>query len=220
MGIIGDFIGDVAIDAVGKVLDTTIDVLDAKSTAKRRKLFKCPSGEKALLIQKEQRLLRDKFNVYDENENVVYSVRGKFVSAKTHLRIYDAQGKEIGTVKRGHNFLRTNPIFDFIIYGRKAGSLWPVKAMAKRKYLLDNGWSVEGNFLGLKYNIIVDGKPVATIASKFLSWGDTYLIRFQEGANDLLILMIVLAVDSATMPSRTEKVKDAFRLPGEDDWDE
>ena len=226
MGIIGDFVGHVAADTAGKILDKSIDVIEAKETQKRQKLFRCAPGEKVLLINKEQYLLRDKFSVYDENESVVYSVKRKLVSAKPHLFIYDAHGGKLGTVKQKLLALRASTIreshavdFDFIVNGQRVGRLQSTRSITKRKYLLDNGWTVEGNILGLKYNIIADGKPIATISQKILFWGDTYLIRFPRGANEILILMIVLAIDVANAPSRTDKIKDAFRF-GEDSWDD
>lgn len=62
--------------------------------------------------------------------------------------------------------------------------------------------------LGWKYKILDSNENVvANVSYKMLYWGDTYLITFPEDADDLLILMIVLAIDIAHAPKKSEDLK-------------
>lgn len=221
MSIIGKIVEFVASDAIVDALDIPIKALDKaskklkeKDDAQKKKLFECAPGERALLINQEKFTWRDKFNIYDNEENIKYSVKGEFTSIKHHLHIFDSHGKEVGFVKeklvtlRPSAMIEANPTdFDFEIRGKKVGKLRSKWAFGKKKYLMDNGWTVEGNIIGWKYRITSDNITIASISYKPLYWGDTYLITFPESENELLILMIVLAIDIGNAPKRTDELK-------------
>lgn len=224
MGIIGKAVEFLASDALADVLDKPIKALDkatarmkAKDEEKLKKLFECPPGEKALLINQAMYTWRDRFSVYDNHENVKYTVKGEFTSIKRHLHIFDSNGKEIGFVKeklltvRPAAIMQTDPIdFDFKINGKKVATLKSRWAFNKKKYSMNNGWEIEGNIVGWNYKILSDGREIAKITMKPLYWGDTYLITFPEGENELLMLMVVLAMDIDTSATKMEVLKDTI----------
>lgn len=225
MSILGKIVEFVAADAIVDALDKPIEMLDkaskkvqAKSEANARKLFECTPGEKALLLNQAKFTWREQFCVFDSFENVKYTVKGEFTSIKRHFHIYDAQGKEVGYVKeklmtlRPSAILESNPIdFTFDIPGRKAIHMKSMWTIMKEKFRVDNGWYVEGKVLGWKYKIFdSEENVVANVSYKVLYWGDTYLITFPEDADDLLILMIVLAIDIAHAPKKTEDLKETI----------
>lgn len=225
MGMLGKIVEFVAADAIIDALDKPIEILDkaskkmkAQSEAKARKLFECAPGERALLLNQAKFTWREQFYVFDSFESVKYTVKGEFTSIKRHFHIYDPQGKEVGYVKeklltlRPSAVLESNPIdFTFNIPGRKAVHMRSKWSLIKEKYRVDNGWHVEGKLLGWTYKIFDDsGDVVATISCKVLCWGDTYLITFPEDADDLLILMVVLAIDIAHAPKKSEDLKETI----------
>ncbi len=225
MGILGKIVEFVAADTIIDVLDKPIKILDkasknmqAQSDAKARKLFECAPGEKVLLLNQAKFTWREQFCVYDGFENVRYAVKGEFTSIKRHFHIYDPQGKEVGYVKekllalRPSAVLESNPIdFVFEIPGRKAVHMRSKWSVMKDKFRVDNGWYVEGKFPGWKYKIFDDEENVvANVSYKALYWGDTYLITFPEDADELLILMIVLAIDIAHAPKKSEELRDTI----------
>ena len=224
MSILGKAAEFIASDAIVKALDVPIRALDQaskkleeKSEKDQRKLFECAPGERALLIRQKMFTWRDRFYIYDSAQDIKYSVKGEFTSIKHHLHIYDAAGREVAFVKEKLAALRPSAIleahptdFDLEIGGRRIGRLQSKWSVGKRRYALDNGWEVEGDVIGWRYKITSRGKTVATIGMKPLSWGDTYLITFPEGENELLLLMTVLAVDISNAPKRWEELKDTI----------
>lgn len=224
MGILGKVVEFVASDAIIGALDTPINALNKasqklkeKDEKSQQKLFKCAPGEKALLINQKQFTWRDQFKIYDNFQNVKYSVKGEFTSIKHHLHIYDVAGKELAFVKEKLVTLRPSAVlenhptdFDLEIGGKKVGKLRSKWSVGKRKYTLSNGWNIEGNVIGWKYKIMYNGRIIATISYKPLYYGDTYLITFPENENELLILMIVLAPDIDNAPKRSEELKNTI----------
>lgn len=162
-----------ALNAPIKVLDTTSQKLKERSAINKKKLFECAEGERALLINQERFTWRDKFHIFDSSESIKYSVQGEFTSIKHHLHIYDKYGKKVGFVKEKLLTLRPSAMieadpsdFDLEINGRKVGKLKSKWSFGKKKYVLDNGWNIEGNLTGWKYKITCNDKIIATISSK------------------------------------------------------
>lgn len=221
MGVLGKAIEFIASDAIANALDFPINALDKagkklkeKDENSQRQMFECAPGEKALLLNQKMFTWREQFNVYDSFQNVKYSIKGEFTSIKHHLHIYDVTGKEIAFVKeklmtlRPSAMLENHPTdFELEIGGKKVGKLRSKWSVGKRKYILNNGWNIEGNVTGWKYKIMSKDKIIAVISCKPLYWGDTYLITFSEEENELLILMIVLAIDIGNAPKRAEELK-------------
>ena len=56
---------------------------------------------------------------------------------------------------------------------------------------------MEGNFLGWDYNVYEASNPVIHITKQWLNWGDTYVIDFANPADELMGLMLVVAIDAA-----------------------
>ena len=224
MSILGKALEFVSSDMIVNALDIPIRTLEKaskkigeKDEKNKQKMFECAPGERALLINQKLFTWRDRFQVYDNAQNVKYSVEGEFTSIKHHLHIYNAAGKEIAFVKekllslRPSAILEEHPVnFELEIGGRKIGQLRSKWSIGKRKYALDNGWEITGNVIGWKYRITFRGKTIATICMKPLYWGDTYLITFPEDENELLILLIVLAIDISNAPKRSEALKDTI----------
>ncbi|MEG0167341.1 MAG: hypothetical protein RR709_05660, partial [Ruthenibacterium sp.] len=59
----------------------------------------------------------------------------------------------------------------------------------------DLGWDIKGNLLDHDYNITKDDVVVATIAQKWISWGDSYEIDVVNDADALYALGVVIAID-------------------------
>ena len=60
-----------------------------------------------------------------------------------------------------------------------------------------------GNLFEHEFTIARGGQPVATVSKRWFSLRDTYGVDIAPGANDLLILASVLALDLAEDRERT-----------------
>ena len=73
-----------------------------------------------------------------------------------------------------------------------------IKNVCKEKYNIDfNGWRVEGDFLGWDYDVYSGCSSIIHISKQLLHWGDTYVIDFTNPGDELLGMMLVIAIDAA-----------------------
>ena len=138
----------------------------------------------------------DSYDIYDENENTVYVVKGQF-SWGHCLKIYDAkEEQELGTVKQ--EVLTWLPKFELYEGETCIGTLKKELTFFKPKYNIDfNGWHVEGDFAEWDYTITgPDGGTVATVSKELFHWTDTYILDIADPADALYVLMFVLAIDA------------------------
>lgn len=225
MSLLGKVVEFVASDAIADALDIPIKALDkasknlkAKDEESKKKLFEKLPGTGVLVINQHRFTWKDKFDVYDENREIKYTVKGELASIKHHLHIYDAKGKELGTVKeklislRSPISLESNPV-DFIIEigGKSIGKVKSRWSLGKQKYEVDfNDWIIEGNVFGWKYKILSGNEEIAHISQKLLYFGDTYVVNFTDPQNELIVLMLVIALDAANAPTKSEELKDTL----------
>lgn len=137
----------------------------------------------------------DSYDIYNEAGYPVYTVKGQ-LSWGHCLKIFDANGMEVGTVKeRIFTFM---PKFEIYLGNQYMGCISKEFAFFKPKYNIDcNGWHVEGDFFEWDYSIInpVD-QQVATVSKQLLNWTDTYVIDVYNPQDALCALMLVLAIDA------------------------
>ena len=137
----------------------------------------------------------DSYDVYDEAGNTVFVVKGA-LSWGHLLRIYDANGIELGYVKE--KIFTWLPKFEMYIGDQYVGCISKEFSLFKPKFNIDyNGWHVEGNWLEWEYSIVNSaGQGVASVSKKLWNWTDTYIIDVYDQRDSLYALMLVLAIDA------------------------
>ena len=137
----------------------------------------------------------DSYDIYDEEGNVAYTVRGEFAWGHL-LRIYDAHGNEIGHIKE--RVLSWLPQFEMYLSGRHVGSIRNEFCLFRHRFTIDcNGGQVEGDWLGWDYTIVdAQGRHVATVNKELFNWTDTYSIDVRDPNHATCVLMLVLAIDA------------------------
>lgn len=84
----------------------------------------------------------DSYDIYNEAGEAVYTVRGQ-LSWGHCLKIFDASGREIGTVKE--RVLTFLPKFELYLGGNYVGCIRKEMSFLRPRYQIDcNGWQVEG----------------------------------------------------------------------------
>ena len=130
----------------------------------------------------KQRLLSffDSFDIYDEDDNVIYTVEGQ--PAWLHkLHVLNAAGEHIATVRQELSLLEQN------------------FSLLRSSFTLDcYDWDIEGDVFGLDYSITAsDGRSVAAFSKELFHWTDTYHLSVPREEDVLPALLIVLAIDAA-----------------------
>lgn len=137
----------------------------------------------------------DSYDIYGENGEIVYTVRGQF-SWGHCLKIFDAVGNEIGTVKE--RIFTLLPKFEIYLGERYVGCISKEFTFFKPVYNIDcNGWHIEGDFFEWDYSILdAQGRDIATVSKELLNWTDTYVIDVCNPQDALCSLMLVIAIDA------------------------
>lgn len=149
-----------------------------------------------LLIKQRVFSWSDTYDVYDENGNVKYLVKAEFLSLGHRLHVYDAYRNEVGLIKE--RLLTFLPVFDIEVNGVMRGQIEKRFTLFKPKYEVDfNGWRAEGDFLGWEYDVYSGCSSVIHITKELFHWGDTYVIDFAKPEDELMGLLLVIAIDAA-----------------------
>ena len=137
----------------------------------------------------------DSYDVYNEAGQTVYTVKGELAWGHC-LRIYDASGRELGTVKE--RVLTLLPKFEMYLGDRYIGCISKEFSFLKPRFQIDcNGWRIDGDWLEWDYTIFDgNGRPIAAVSKEILNWTDTYVIDVENPGNALCALMLVLAIDA------------------------
>ena len=149
-----------------------------------------------LMIKQRVFSWRDTYDIYDEYGNAKYLVKAEFFSFGHRLHVFDTSGNEIGEI---HECIPTIiPRFKIILDGQVYGTIRKKITLLKPKYDIDfNGWHVEGNFTGWNYNVYESGRPIIHISKELFSWGDTYVIDFENPRDELMGMLLIIAIDAA-----------------------
>lgn len=149
-----------------------------------------------LLIKQRVFSWSDTYDVYDEAGNVKYFIKGEFLSVGHRLHVCDAMGNEIGLIKE--KILAFMPEFEIEIGGAVCGRIQKKFSFFKPRYDVDfMGWRAEGDFLGWDYDVYSGCSSIMHISQQPLRWGDTYIIDFENPADEIAGLLLVIAIDAA-----------------------
>ena len=150
-----------------------------------------------LLIKQRVFSWTDTYDVFDGNENPKYFVKSEFFSLGHNIHIYNAAGNvEVGAVhQKLFSFL---PQFVIEIHGSTVGTIQKKFSFFKPSYqIVCSNWRVEGDFFGWNYEIMSAYAPIMQIFKEPFHWGDTYVLDFQNPEDELMGLLLVIAIDAA-----------------------
>lgn len=150
-----------------------------------------------LLIKQRVFSWSDTYDVYDEDGNAKYFVKGEFFSLGHQIHVYDSRtSEEIGVIHQ--KLFSLMPRFEVEIRGRVIGEIQKKFTLFRPRYEIEyNGWSVDGDFFGWNYEVLNGSYKVMQIEKELLRWGDTYVIDFNNPEDEIQGLMLVIAIDAA-----------------------
>lgn len=150
-----------------------------------------------LLIKQRVFSWTDTYDVYDEYETPRYFVKAEFLSLGHKIHVYHKQtGREVGAIRE--KLLTFMPKFEIEVNGQVMGVIEKQFTFLRPKYEINyNGWQVEGDFLGWNYDVMSGSSAVMHIQKELFRWGDTYVIDYQNPEDELLGLLLVIAIDAA-----------------------
>jgi len=149
-----------------------------------------------LLIKQRVFSWTDSYDIYDEGGHVKYFVKAELIALGHQLHVYDVNHNEVGVIRQ--RIMTLLPAFDIEVNGKILGCVKKKFTLFYPQYEIDyNRWRVEGDFLGWNYEVFSGCSAVMHISKEIFRWGDTYAINFANPADELLGLLLVIAIDAA-----------------------
>ena len=137
----------------------------------------------------------DKFSIYDEAGNEKYRVEGEVFTLGKKLHLYDLQGIELAFIEQEiFTFL---PKYHISRNGMQIAEVMKEFTFFKHEYTVNGlGWNVHGDFWDHEYEIADNGRTVASVSKEWMTWGDSYEIRFGAEVDEIAALAVVLVIDA------------------------
>ena len=163
-----------------------------------RQLCPCAYGhiqDDNMILTQKQKILSwfDSYDIYDENDNIVYKVKGK-LSWGHKLEIYDKNGNYLGKVVEKVITLLAK--YEFFVGERSVGFLKKKLTILRPKFELEcNNWKIDGNVWEWNYTVRSGGNIIMRCDKKIISLRDTYRMDITDEKDALLCLMIALSID-------------------------
>ena len=149
-----------------------------------------------LLIKQRVFSWSDTYDVYDQWEEPKYFVKAELFTLGHIIHVYDRQNREVGCIRQ--RLLTLLSKFELEIGGESLGELREEFTLFRPNYTLDcNGWKVSGNFLGWEYDVTNGDRTVMHITKELFHWGDTYVLHIENPEDEILCLLIAIAIDAA-----------------------
>lgn len=138
----------------------------------------------------------DNFTIKDQDDRDCYQVQGKVFSLGDKLSLQDMYGNELYYIEQ--QIMRLFAEYNLYKDGQQV-------AMCKKRFsLLGSKFDITssmGNFeingrpLNYNYEIIKDGRLVATVDKQFFSFSDTYGVDIADSEDYAFILSLVIVID-------------------------
>ena len=149
-----------------------------------------------LYIKQRVFSIGDKYNIYDEREQLIYHVKSQLISFGAKLFLMDERECEQYFIKQRITFF----LNQYEIYKgnqlcatvqQKLGFL---KSQLTIKSMYGN-FEINGDLWGLDYEIRKDGAYFGAVHKAFLSWGDSYELDIPEETDSAFFAAVVIAID-------------------------
>ena len=124
-------------------------------------------------------------------------IKQRIFSWRDSYDVYDKRtGAEVGSIhQKLFTFLSE---FEIVIGGRVCGTIRKQFTLFRPRYQVDyRGWDVEGDFMGWDYRVTQGSMEIMSISKELFNWSDTYVLRYNNPANEMPGLLLVIAIDAA-----------------------
>ena len=135
----------------------------------------------------------DSYDIYDEDGNVVYEVKGQLDWGHC-LKVYQSN-VHLATIKQV--LLTFIPRFEIYKDDQYVGSISKEFSFFVPRYNIDfNGWHIEGDIFEWDYQIYDGSKVIASISKELFNLTDTYVLNIIDPKDALDVLAFFLAIDA------------------------
>mgnify|MGYP001265993007 FL=1 len=138
----------------------------------------------------------DNFIIKDDQGNDRFIVKGKVFALGDKLRIYDMAGQELFYIEQ--KLLRLLPEYTIYKSNQAVATVKKDFTFFKPRFSIWStygNYSIHGNFWGMDFSIIKNGRQVAQVSKRWLSFSDTYGVDIADDEDYAFILALVIIID-------------------------
>lgn len=147
-----------------------------------------------LYIKQKVFSLGEQFTVYDHAERPQYFVKGSFMEIPKNFTIYNKQEQEIAKITK--KIWSMMPKFYVDIRHNSQIMIEKEFTFFKARYnIFAEDITVDGDWWDMDFKILHRGKPIASVAKRWFTWGDTYEVSILNEKMEELIISLVIAID-------------------------
>ena len=140
--------------------------------------------------------LTDKYNIFNENEELIYFVKSEFFTFGAKFYVCDHLENELFFIKqRLFNWLPTYEIYynnELCATIKKSFTFFKPNLTVTSKY---GDFMIQGDAWNMNYQLFHDGVMCGNVAKKWLAWSDTYELNINDDANAAFICTLMIAID-------------------------
>lgn len=140
--------------------------------------------------------LNDKYDIYNENQEMVYNASGEVFALGNKIHLYNSIGEELIFIKQ--KLLRLMPAFEIYMGESLVATVSQEFTLFHKKINVDSQYGklvINGDFWDHEYTITANGSVLVTVSKKWLAWGDVYSININTKKNQEFLVALVLVVD-------------------------
>lgn len=154
-------------------------------------------GEKMRYILRQKIFsFSDKFYIEDETGNSRYYVESKIFSFGDKLKLFDLEGTELTYIEQ--KMLTFLPEFNIYMKEKLVARVKKEFTFFKPKFNIESiygNFIIQGEIFAHEFSIIKNGKPVAFVSKKWMSFSDTYYVDISDEEDHPFILSLAIVLD-------------------------
>jgi uncharacterized protein YxjI len=153
---------------------------------------------KQVYVKQKVFSIRDRYNIYDSNENIIYYCNSKILSLVAKRDLYQANDdtKLLSIEKKLLHILPKYTIYDTT--QNTIATVHKKLSIFKPKFIIQTTTAelnIEGDIFAHNFCIKKDDYILFEVHKKWISWGDTYEISIYDETNIELYIALVLILD-------------------------
>ncbi len=138
----------------------------------------------------------NKFQIKDDQGVPRFEVVGKVFTIGKKLNIYDMIGTNVAYIEQ--KIFRFLPEYNIYLNNQLGATIKQKLSFLKQRFSIESDFGdfdVEGDIFAYNFSIYKNGREVARVNKKWISFSDTYMVDIDNDENQAFILSIVIVLD-------------------------
>ena len=149
------------------------------------------------LIKEKFWTIGNDFEIFNEEREVIFKIKGKPFSWDNKLSFEDMAGNELAFINQ--KLISLKETYQIYRQNEHFADLVKEFSWLEKEFILDvpgpNDYKIKGKFWSHEYTFMRDEGIVATVSDKRCHFADSYLVDIKEGEDEVSILAAVIIID-------------------------